>query len=421
MTVIWFAVLSIVFLGLLLAGIIWAPTVTLIALLAILAVEILARAALWRRAPEDDTRLPGVRLDFSPGGLGDLTPNQNGVLFSPSRSYNIQINAAGFRHADELRTDADTFRILAIGDSFALSPYLPNEDTWPFWLENMLAWRLYPEMSVQVLNAGMGGYTVEDELDYLVDKGLRLEPDLVIMEIHPGDVPDYLPRKRAQYQRRRIAARSAAAPKTSLARLAAGVRALLREHSALYALFHLLREAAQSKKKLMAQTGEVTSGRRGLEVAHWAPDAPENRVFWQSCEDDLRKTIRLLDEAGIPFLIVIIPGYSQIPENAYPAIFQQFVACIAADTGTPYVDLLPIFKRKGSIETLYLLRYDPTLPLDENNPLWPARSRYKGNGHLSRYGNEILAEAVAEWIVARGLLTPSPPACRMETGPQGGK
>ncbi len=85
----------------------------------------------------------------------------------------------------------DGFRIPAIGDSQTFGAYNVNEDTWPAWAENDLKpARQAGPARFQVLNAGISGYTISDELAYLKDKGVALQPKLVLLAVIENDITD---------------------------------------------------------------------------------------------------------------------------------------------------------------------------------------------------------------------------------------
>src|SRR5262249_48072666 len=146
--------------------------------------ELVARAILWRSSAVTDR--VEVAFGFSPGGYGDLLPNIDSVeRLYPSRPYHLKTNSVGLRNNEELVLNPNVYRILAIGDSYTYGFYVHNEETFPARLEE----RLYElrEAHFQVLNAGIPGYTIEDELSYLKDKGLKLNPKLVILGVYTND------------------------------------------------------------------------------------------------------------------------------------------------------------------------------------------------------------------------------------------
>ena len=153
--------------------------------------EMLARMYEWTPSRDEYAadRLGQWRYYHSPAGFGDLAPGQDGhwvIWFH--RPYHVQTNSVGLRNVAELSNSA--FRILAVGDSQTFGAYVANEDTWPAWTENNLNLHFKDPARVQVLNAGIAGYTISDELAYLKDKGVELRPKLVLLAVIENDITD---------------------------------------------------------------------------------------------------------------------------------------------------------------------------------------------------------------------------------------
>src|SRR5688572_12580659 len=69
-------------------------------------------------------------------------------------------------------------RILVIGDSVAYGSSVPRADAFPNRLERLLR---QPSRSVEVINAGVMGYTPYNELQYYLHGGKDFGADLVIV------------------------------------------------------------------------------------------------------------------------------------------------------------------------------------------------------------------------------------------------
>lgn len=367
-------------------------------LVILLVFELLARAILWRSPAGQSTTPPG--FGFSAGGYGDLLPNLDTVeKLMPTRPYHLQTNSAGLRNSEEVRDDA--FRILAVGDSFVYGMYVHNRETFPARLEEQLNGRL--ETRVQVLNAGVPGYTIADEMDYLNEKGLALKPDLVILGFYTNDIFDFYPIMR-EYFSRPVMLGFASPP----ARPPSALQVFLRDNLALYNLWRRLRGEYQ-EAQIEAEINRVTPTVPGLhrtyqDLTFLKPDAPEFAGEWQAYEDALRETLALLAERGIPAAMVAWPDLSQMPtDGGLPDAPQRMLAHVTAETGTPFLDLLPVYRAAGDITSLYLMYYDPDAPVDPNAPD-AAVLRYSGDGHPSAYGHQVAAQAMAELLIQNGLV-----------------
>ncbi len=366
-------------------------------LVVLLVFELLARAILWRSDLAPPTAQAG--FSFSASGSGDLAPNLDVVeVLMPARPYRLQTNSAGLRNAEEVNPDPAVFRVLALGDSFVYGLYVHNLDTFPARLEERLNEKL--AAPVQVLNAAVPGYTIADQLSYLRDKGLTLEPDLVVFGFYTNDIFDFYPPIREHFAREVVLAQAARPPAQP-----PPLEAFLRDHVALYTAYRRLRDAA-GQAQIEAEINRVTPTLPGLEQVYrdltfLKPDAYPQE--WQAYERTLRETLALLRERGIPAALVAFPDLAQMPvDGGLPAVPQQMLARVLESEDTPFLDLLPIYRQQGEITSLYLMYYSDSTPRDPNRAD-AAVMQYAGDGHPSPYGHRVAAWALADLLIERGL------------------
>lgn len=105
-----------------------------------------------------------------------------------------EINSLGMRDREVDRASLPTqYTIAVIGDSHAYSTAVPQRDaSFPAQLEQALHQRGYP--NVRVLNFGVPGYNMAQELEVLHAKVLALTPQLIILQycINDTHVCNYL-------------------------------------------------------------------------------------------------------------------------------------------------------------------------------------------------------------------------------------
>ena len=124
---------------------------------------------------------PQVRHRPAPYGY-KLVPNQSGTFTvdKPVRS-----NSAGFR-GDEWSApeDSSTIRIMVLGDSFTFGNNSREEDAFPSALES----RLRAEFGrIEVLNAGVGGWDVDNQAEFFVTEGTHYAPHVVVIAFFSND------------------------------------------------------------------------------------------------------------------------------------------------------------------------------------------------------------------------------------------
>lgn len=100
--------------------------------------------------------------------------------------YRVVTNSRGIRN-EEFETDKpeNTTRVLIIGDSYAFGWGVNRSDRFSNLLEKKL--NEESENTYQVINSGVPGYGMEDYFLYLKHRGLKYNPDIVVVNFGPND------------------------------------------------------------------------------------------------------------------------------------------------------------------------------------------------------------------------------------------
>ena len=110
-------------------------------------------------------------------------PGQEGIFETPQFRTVVRINENGLRdrrHSYERQSDVE--RILVLGDSFAWGYGVEESERFSQLLEKSL--------DVEVINAGVSGYSTDQELLWYRSEGIKYETDLVILVLAGNDVGD---------------------------------------------------------------------------------------------------------------------------------------------------------------------------------------------------------------------------------------
>ncbi len=103
---------------------------------------------------------------------------------------NVQFNSLGLRDREfSFNKLHNTFRILILGDSQTLGHGIDRlEDTYPKRLEKKLNQKS-SNINFEVINVSDSGWNTDTQLYRLLQYGLRLDPDLIVLAYYLNDIP----------------------------------------------------------------------------------------------------------------------------------------------------------------------------------------------------------------------------------------
>ena len=101
----------------------------------------------------------------------ELTPDYNGKLLN---SFYVNVNSLGFRGDEEV--DLSAKKVVLLGDSCIFGWGVNQEETIPFYLQQQILKR--SEEKIQIINAGVPGYSSFQGRNFLVHKIAALKPTL---------------------------------------------------------------------------------------------------------------------------------------------------------------------------------------------------------------------------------------------------
>ncbi len=96
----------------------------------------------------------------------------------------LNTNSKGVRGKREFAyvKKKDTLRILILGDSFTFGDEVSDNETYSYYLQEMLP-------GTEVINMGIHGYGHDQMLILLKEEGIKYQPDIVILGFLPLDMP----------------------------------------------------------------------------------------------------------------------------------------------------------------------------------------------------------------------------------------
>jgi len=338
-----------------------------------------------------------------PGAQGDVSVCESG---RPSATHHVAINALG--HRDRPRDYArapGVRRLLVLGDSFVEALQVDLDETFTARLEQRLG--------IEVLNAGVSGYSTDNELRAFLADGRRYRPDAVLLLFFVGnDVldngarlylrnPHGLPAKpwlRARAAGPRLA-RCLAAHRAA-ARLADGMPTMLWNGSRLVRAGLTVAPDELLRAACVGATGP-RSGDSAWELleVYRPPDTPGWKEAWSITESLLLRLDRRVRASGARFGVAVVgAGFEYDPRMRWYARGRG-AAAPAPTFSYPY-ERLGVLLSRAHIPWVSL-----TPALRELHARTGRSGCYPIDGHWTPEGHQTVADALAEF--ATGLVAPA--------------
>jgi lysophospholipase L1-like esterase len=330
-------------------------------------------------------------------------PGSQAWLKTPEFTAHSRINSHGLRDIERpFVKPPNVQRVLVLGDSMAEATQVPLEETFPRLLEQRLTDRT-PARRIDVINAGVVGYSTDQELLYVREHGVRYEPNLVVLTFFANDVVG---------NSRRLSA--GLLPSKPFFELdgAEGLRLVgLTPRPVWVDSAETLTRIVLGRSVLasVVKTGVVdhVMGR----VGSGPPVGPEVYLYarairpdwdeaWRITELLIEQVRQTAEAAGAAFMVVNAP----VPYVVYPEIWDRLLSVHGLrladwDLELPGRRLREISGRRG----WHLL--DP-LPEFRRAAAGGARLHFAADGHWTAAGHQLVAELIAREIEERGLLSP---------------
>ena len=316
-------------------------------------------------------------IQASSFGIRENSPDATYKHHTPEYVIELRTNSLGIRDDREfaLASNPATARIVMLGDSFAIGYGVNYEDSVPAFLEARLADAL--KRPVEVINLGVSGYGTSEEMIMLDARGWQYEPDIVLVYWHAGDPDDNIRSNLFRIKDGKVVQTSdeylpAVRVREFLFSFAA--YRWIAEHSHFY---NWIRTVAGRSTKELLQSIRASSYPKKPRVVDSDAVAPAVRLSLALLEDIQRKS----NEHGAKMIILEIPRH---PDRV--TFKSSFPFDAARSMGLDFDVVSPIKEfQKHHGEKIY----------------WE-----KSHGHWTPLGTSCVANAIAERIVSRGLLSP---------------
>lgn len=281
-----------------------------------------------------------------------------------------RINALGLRGPETaLEKPPGVRRVAVLGDSIAFGYWVAERDAFPRQLEAMLAGGVGAR--VEVLDFGVPGYNLDQEIETLRTKAFDFSPDVVVVAFCLNDLEGVFSYELGLVQDRALQGRS----------LVGRLREGLLRHSLFFSwIEYRLSELAARRRYVAA--------RNPLEGPLYAEAVSQQKV---ALDGKLAVLSSLLRQRGVPGLVVVFPVLgARFARYPYREL-HQVVLRSAEEAGLAGLDLLSCYSSYDFRE----LRVDVV--------------------HPSPLGHRVAAHAIRDALCARGWAcdgaAPLPQTC----------
>jgi len=239
----------------------------------------------------------------------------------------VETNELGLRDGP-YRADAEK-KVLLLGDSVSLGLFLPINANFASLAESALQ-EGDPERVYEIVNSGISGFSTFQELRYLRLRGLKLRPDVVVVQFCLNDVVERY-HTLAEYGGGNVFMG------VDTRRHAQGLYGwFVRNSVAFEVLSRALQRRAVAREEYIVDNLAKDSLKEPLERA------------WSRALDELAGIQRICKEAGIPLLVLVTPYKFQLADPEGLRQPQDRILAWGKAQGVPVVDLLPSFAKAKS-------------------------------------------------------------------------
>jgi hypothetical protein len=316
-------------------------------------------------------------------------PNATGWYKTNEFNTDYKINSLGLRDKEySLEKPANTFRILMLGDSFTEGDGVFSYETFSKRLEEKLQ-ALSSSKRYEVINAGVGSYSSLLEYLYLKNYGLKLHPDLVILNFDLSDVYDdytYTALARFDEQGVPIAVRPEPEEHGLLKGPIASIKDWFKNNMQLYNFIRI--RIAPQIELMKREEGNFNGDIRRDKYALLRESYVDHDSNWALTFKYLLLTRDLLKEQGVDFWLTVYPYGLQVhpkewksgreywqfkQDTVYSTWPQEKLVRWATEHGIKAINLCPDFlERSKTVFPLYL----------------------DNNGHWVAAGHQVVADAL---------------------------
>ena len=254
-------------------------------------------------------------------------PGAGYTLMEPHSRYEwqnipVEINSRGLRGSEiAYEKPPNTFRILNVGDSIAMGWGVREEETYSRQLEQLLNQQATGNIHYEVINAGVPGWNLENELAYLQAEGLKYQPDLILLDLTiVNDI----------YGKSALAAHKRPA-----------VIEWLRANTYFWPFLTVQLRWIEAQANGQERIDVIDPPTKPDSYFPLEPEAKR----WVQVWEQISAMNRLAKENNADFRLILFPLEFQVLDESYTTLPQELLTAEATQDNIPVLDLLPTFRQ----------------------------------------------------------------------------
>lgn len=305
-----------------------------------------------------------------------------------------RLNGFGFSGPETtIRKPEGVLRIVVIGDSVSYGSGVEDKETFARILETQLK----TGRKIEVINAGVRGYTTYNEVRYLRDQLMQFSPDLVILQTCMNDItnPSWHWNVVSSIQ---LTPPDDAFPNPELKNQPLPGKNFFEDpikNSMLYTIgtiaYLKYMNLGIEKDVGVIQNGKfwptyITAESELTLLPYLNYLSPE----WVWLRKQLDIGVQITKEKQVPFMLLVVPLAFELDEN-YPYDPDRNFMRYCEESGIPCLNLLKDFKGRDPKE-FFIMRAGSRFP--NLADVW----------HFNRNGHRVTADSIAHYLKSRDLL-----------------
>lgn len=341
-------------------------------------------------------------------------PNGRGIIRAADFTVNIAINSDGLRDREfTVEKPGNTFRAIILGDSYVQAMGVNIEDSFQKITEKRLNNELGKNnLNYEVMDAGVGGYSTDQELLFFRYRLKKYGPDLVLLAFYIGNdilgngeyafskllhrpirKPYFvlsnhkLVLRNFPYKKPDIVARNSNLLRSSGLKIQRDIL----EHSIVYRVTRDFLEKFPIILALFTNIQHAVEPLSANEIKLMTEDTPELEESWEITRQLLLELNKEVKDTGSEFAVIIIPRKEQIELSPYVSKEQLR---LLDETERKIFDFLNTNGIK-SIDLLGLLRKDY---------LRNKKEFTYHDGHFNILGHRVVGDIVFSWLVNNKMI-----------------